>query len=224
MTDGRSSSSTSGGGAGPVAEHRAGQASSRSSAGPATASRRATSPGATAAPVTSFERWHDAHAEAGQIHRVPVAVLGHLAADQGAAGLAAPVGHPGHDRFDDGRQQPADADVVEEEQRIGALHGDVVDAHGHQVDADGVEAPGGLGDLELGAHAVGGRHQHRRRRSRRAWRPGRRSRRCRPAPRAGRWSGRGRRCAPRSRRRRRGRPRRRRSSARPPLEDGLRRA
>ena len=55
----------------------------------------------------------------------------------------------------------ADGDVVEEEERLGALAHQVVDAHGDEVDPDGVEAPGGLGDQRLGADAVGGRHQHR---------------------------------------------------------------
>ena len=50
-----------------------------------------------------------------------------------------------------------DRDVVEEEQRLGALADDVVDAHRDEVDADGVEAAGGLGDERLGADAVGGR-------------------------------------------------------------------
>ena len=90
----------------------------------------------------------------------PVAVLGHLAADERAAGLAAAFGHAGHDVLHHGGHEPPDTDVVEEEQRVGALHGDVVDAHRHEVDADGVEAAGRLGHLQLGAHAVGGGHQH----------------------------------------------------------------
>jgi hypothetical protein len=51
--------------------------------------------------------------------------------------------------------------VVEEEQRLGALYHQVVDAHGDQIDADGVVAAGLDGDLDLGADAVGGRHQDR---------------------------------------------------------------
>ena len=46
--------------------------------------------------------------------------------------------------------------IVEEEQRLRALHHDVVDAHRHQVLADRVEALGLDGELELGADAVGG--------------------------------------------------------------------
>ena len=52
-------------------------------------------------------------------------------------------------------------EVVEEEERLGPLHQNVVDAHGHQVDADGVVHTQREGQLELGAHPVGPRHQHR---------------------------------------------------------------
>ena len=54
-----------------------------------------------------------------------------------------------------------DRDVVEEEQRLGALAHEVVDAHGDEVDADRVEPADGLRDQRLGADAVGGRHEHR---------------------------------------------------------------
>ena len=88
-------------------------------------------------------------------------VLGHLAADERAAGLAAALGHALDELLDVVGVELADRDVVEEEQRLGALADEVVDAHGHEVDADGVEAAGGLGDQRLGADAVGGRHEHR---------------------------------------------------------------
>ena len=51
--------------------------------------------------------------------------------------------------------------VVEEHQRLGALGQQVVDAHGHQVDADRVVEAGLDGDLQLGADAVGGGDQQR---------------------------------------------------------------
>ena len=51
--------------------------------------------------------------------------------------------------------------VVEEEQRRRALHGDVVDAVVDQVLADRVVNAQLKGDLQLGAHAIGARHQHR---------------------------------------------------------------
>ena len=59
------------------------------------------------------------------------------------------------------RVERAGGEIVEEEQRLGALHDEVVDAHGDQVDADRVEDAGLDGDLQLGADAVGGGDQHR---------------------------------------------------------------
>ena len=73
-------------------------------------------------------------------------VLGHLAADQRAAGLAAALGDARDELLDVVGVELADGDVVEEEQRLGALADEVVDAHGDEVDADGVEPAGGLGD------------------------------------------------------------------------------
>ena len=79
---------------------------------------------------------------------------------QRAARGAAALGDTGHERLDHVGVEPADADVVEEEQRLRALHRDVVDAHGDEVDADGVVAPGRGGDHGLRADTVGGRHEH----------------------------------------------------------------
>ena len=116
--------------------------------------------------------------ELARLHRA--GVLGHLAADQRAAGLAAALGDALDELLDLVGVELADRDVVEEEQRLGALAHDVVDAHRDEVDADRVEAAGGLGDQRLGADAVGRRHEHRVAvavRGRR--RTARRSRRCR---------------------------------------------
>jgi hypothetical protein len=55
----------------------------------------------------------------------------------------------------------AGGEIVEEEQRLGALHDKVVDAHGDQVDADRVVPAGVDGDFQLGADAVIGRDQNR---------------------------------------------------------------
>src|SRR5205807_7476449 len=57
--------------------------------------------------------------------------------------------------------EAAYGDVVEEEEDLGTLGGDVVGAHGHEVDANGGEAACGLGHQRLGAHPVGGGHEHR---------------------------------------------------------------
>ena len=87
--------------------------------------------------------------------------LRRLAADQGAADSLAGT----RDAFDHGRRvvdvQLAAGVVVEEEQRLGALHDDVVDAHRDQVLADAGEEARVDGDLELGADAVGRGDQHR---------------------------------------------------------------
>ena len=55
----------------------------------------------------------------------------------------------------------AGGEIVQEEQRLGALHQQVVDAHGDEIDADGVVPAGLDGDLELGADAVVGGDQDR---------------------------------------------------------------
>ena len=88
-------------------------------------------------------------------------VLGHLAADERAAGLPAAVGDALDQLLDVIGVEPADGDVVEEEQRLGALADEVVDAHRHQVDADRLEPAGALRDERLRADAVGRGHQHR---------------------------------------------------------------
>ncbi len=108
--------------------------------------------------------FHHAHRKAGEVvfaHRIHAGHLGGLAADQRAAGLLATVGDA-LDHFGGGRHvELAAGEVVEEEQRLGALHQDVVHAHRDQVDADGVVAVQLESELEFGAHAVGAGYQHR---------------------------------------------------------------
>ena len=87
--------------------------------------------------------------------------FGGLAADQRAAGLPAALGDAGDDRRALLGVELAGGEIVEEEQRLGALHDEVVDAHGDEVDADRVVLAGFDGDLELGADAVIGGDQHR---------------------------------------------------------------
>ena len=85
--------------------------------------------------------------------------LGRLAADQRAAGLPAALGDAGDHAARALHVELAAGEVVEEEQRLGALRQQVVDAHGDEVDADGVVPAGVDGDLELGADAVVGGDQ-----------------------------------------------------------------
>mmetsp|Transcript_14472 Transcript_14472/g.42528 ORF Transcript_14472/g.42528 Transcript_14472/m.42528 type:complete len:375 (+) Transcript_14472:635-1759(+) len=107
---------------------------------------------------------HSAHGEAREVV-VPGPVharhLRRLAADERAPGLLAALCDGG----DDGRArvhaQLARCKVVEEEQGLRALHHQVVHHHGHEVDADVVVEARGLGDHELGPHAVRARAQER---------------------------------------------------------------
>ena len=68
--------------------------------------------------------------------------LRRLAADQRAADLAAGAGDAGDDVRGGRDVELAGGEVVEEEQRLGALHDEIVDAHGDEVDADGVVPAG----------------------------------------------------------------------------------
>ena len=82
-------------------------------------------------------------------------MLGGLAAHQGALGLAAALGDAGDDLRDAHRVIFAAGDVVQEEEGGSAAADDVVDAHGHAVDADGVMLVHQQSQAQLGAHAVG---------------------------------------------------------------------
>ena len=106
---------------------------------------------------------HGADGEAGQVELVArhdPGVLGRLAPDQRAAGLATALVYPGHN----GRHligvDLAGGDVVEHEQRLGPHADEVVDAHGHQVDADRVVAAGVAGHDHFRADAIGRGHEN----------------------------------------------------------------
>ena len=105
----------------------------------------------------------DAHAEAGHVE-LPRAVeaghLRHLAPHQRAPCLLAAAGHPADDLLHLVGHELLHGQVVEEEDGAGAHGEHVVGAHGHQVDADGVELARLLSHQQLGAHAVGGGDQN----------------------------------------------------------------
>ncbi|VTR64016.1 conserved hypothetical protein [Desulfosarcina cetonica] len=107
---------------------------------------------------------HNTYGKAGQIVFIVLVEprhFGGFAADQGTVGLDATVA----DALDDGGDgftfQLAGRQVVEEKEGSGPLHGNIVDAHGHQVDAHRVMAIHQKGDFELGPHAVRGTDQDR---------------------------------------------------------------
>ncbi len=116
-----------------------------------------------ASPVSKCASLGRADDEAGQIVFAGVIDAGHLrglAADQRASVGAASARDAGDHCGRDVGIQFADREIIQEEQRQRALHGDVVDAVVHQILADGVVAAGEERDLQLGAHAVGRTHQH----------------------------------------------------------------
>ncbi len=88
-------------------------------------------------------------------------VLGGLAAEQHALGAQAAFVDAGDDVGHLVRLDLADHQVVEKEQRHGAAGRDVVDAHGHGVDADRAVDAHLAGEHHLGAGAVGAGHEHR---------------------------------------------------------------
>ena len=101
---------------------------------------------------------HNAHGETGQIVLVlrhHARVLSGLAAHQRTVSLDAALGHTLDDLGDLLGDVAAAGDVVEEDQRFCTGADDVVDAHSHAVDADGVVLVHDHGDLQLGADAVG---------------------------------------------------------------------
>jgi hypothetical protein len=116
------------------------------------------------AAVAEIAALRHADAEAGQVVLallVEAGQLGRLAAEQGAAGLAARLRHPAHHLLGHVDVEPRGGEVVEEEERLGPGHRHVVDRHGDQVDADRVVPAGGERGLELGADAVGAADQDR---------------------------------------------------------------
>ncbi len=132
--------------------------------GPLDARPSSTSPAAMRAPVDRPRLLDDADGEAGEVVfavGVHAGHLGRLAADQRAAGLLAARGDALDHQRRGGDVEPPAGEIVEEEQRLRALHEDVVGAHRDQVDADGVVPVERERELELGADAVGAGDQHR---------------------------------------------------------------
>src|ERR1700722_2765868 len=107
--------------------------------------------------------FHDADAETRKI--VVLAViharhLGRFASHQRAAGLHASFDDAGDEPFPDSDIEFAGCEVIEKEQRLGALHDYIVDAHRHQIDAHRIVAAGVDREAELGSDSIGSRHQH----------------------------------------------------------------
>ncbi len=102
--------------------------------------------------------FHDAYGKAGDVVFVFGVEAGHFSgfsADEAGAGLDAALGHALDDGGDPvGVVLPA-GDVVQEEEGLGPQADDVIDAHGHGIDSDGVVGVHVEGQLELGPDPVG---------------------------------------------------------------------
>ncbi len=107
---------------------------------------------------------HHAHDEARQVvlaDGVEARHLRRLATEERAGILPAGDGHAANHLLRDVLVQHPGREVVQEEERPRALHQDVVHAVVHQALAHRVVPIRRERDLELGAHPVGARHQHR---------------------------------------------------------------
>src|SRR6185437_4918468 len=106
---------------------------------------------------------HDADAESGKIVVLTVVNARHLRglpANEGGTGLRAALDDAAHHGFRHIDPKLAGGVVVEKEERLRALHGDIVGAHGHQIDADRIVPPGVYREAQLRADAIGPGHQH----------------------------------------------------------------
>jgi len=102
--------------------------------------------------------------ETGEIVIAAVIHAGHLgcfAADQGATSLSAALDDAGDDAFGHPNVEFSGGVIIEKEQRLGTLHGHVIDAHADEIDADTIMSTGVDGQAQLGADTVGARYQYR---------------------------------------------------------------
>ena len=82
--------------------------------------------------------------------------LGGLATEQRATDLLARLGHPGDDLGHDFGDEFGRGDVIEKEQRTGALHEDVVDTVVDEITAYAIPAAVAGGEFDLRAYTIGG--------------------------------------------------------------------
>ena len=131
--------------------------------GPLEATPISTSPACSSPRGQHVALLDDPDQRAGDVERarcVDARHLRRLATQQRAASGLARLGHAGDDLGNVLGIDLARCDVVEEEQRAGALHQHVVDAVVDDVGADAAVAAEAGGELDLGADAVGRGDQH----------------------------------------------------------------
>ncbi len=130
---------------------------------PEEATPRTRSPSAMSSLWKESAALRRAHAKAGEIVvflRVHARHFGRLAADQRGARLAAAFGDARDHARGRFRIELSAGEIVEKEERLGALDHDIVHAHRHKIDADRVVTARFDGDFQLGADAVIGRDEH----------------------------------------------------------------
>ena len=130
---------------------------------PGLASPRTWSPGTTPA-GSSRVALDDPDGEPDEVERTRLedaGMLGHLAAEERAPGVATAMGDAPDEIVDLVDVEAPDRDVVEEEERVGPVRREVVDGHRDAVDADRVVAADLVRDDGLRADAVSGRHEQR---------------------------------------------------------------
>ncbi len=84
-----------------------------------------------------------------------------LTPDQYTARLTTTRGDTLDNRFSDIDVKLAADEVVQKKKRLGTLSDDIIHAHGHKIDTDGIVLLHHARHFELGPDAVGGRDQHR---------------------------------------------------------------
>ena len=107
---------------------------------------------------------HDAGAIARKVvilFRHQAGVLGGLAADERRAGLHTALGYAADNLSNLFRDVLAAGNVIQEKQRFRPAADDIVDAHRHRINADGVVLVHQNGQFHLGAATVGAGYQHR---------------------------------------------------------------
>ena len=131
---------------------------------PADGSPISTSPGDNSRAIHDAVPIDDAHDESRDVVftvRIEPRHLRRLPTEERTAVFTATSSDTGDDLFGNVRRKPPRRQIVEKEERTGALDQDVVDAVVHEIVADRIVSTAHEGNLQLRADAIGARHEHR---------------------------------------------------------------
>ncbi len=107
--------------------------------------------------------FNDANGKTSEIVLILPVEIRHLSgfsADKRTLGLPASFGYAGDDISYQVEVHAADGQIIQKEKRPGSLDQDVVNTHGHQVDAHGIVLARQESDFELGTYSVCGAHKN----------------------------------------------------------------